>query len=190
MGVGTTYSFLAGGGSTGNTGCSCSINKTQNTGFSNPTGSGGFSLIFPEADPECAKIAANLGTAWMGCFWPDPMAPFSCNCPLYGDMYENYLKYRLGSATFWNTPIDAPVKRQYFNESIKDMIDITIAGDFSERPGDIVYIKVDNLTGLVTQNPSLKISNIKSGYYYIVRIKNVMFMFNSFNARLSFFNFL
>jgi hypothetical protein len=171
--VGTTFSLLMGfGGLSGSTGCACG--SSGESGFTDLTGSGGMSLIFNEPDKECARIATLLGTAWMGCFWPDPMASFSCNCPLYGDMYENYLKYRLGSATFWNTPIDAPVQRQYFNESVKDVVEITVAGDFSQRPGDIVYVKMDNLTGLATETSDVKATNIKSGYYYVIRAKNTI----------------
>ena len=89
-------------------------------------------------------------------------------------MYENYLKYRLSSATFWATPLETPIHRQQFVESVRDLVELTVTGDFSQRPGDIVYLKADNLTGLVTENDSLPIENIKSGYYYVLRTKNVI----------------
>lgn len=174
LGVGTTYSIPASFGFSGSTSgiFSCSINGS--TGFGIAGGSGGFTLIFNDPDRECVQIKTLLGTAWMGCFWPDPMANFSCNCPLYGDMYENYLKYRLSSATFWATPVEVPVYRQQFVESVKDLVEITVTGDLSQRPGDIVYLKADNLTGLVTEIDSLPIENIKTGYYYVLRTKNVI----------------
>jgi hypothetical protein len=132
-------------------------------------------LVFNEPDRECIKIQNLLGKEWMGCFWPDPIANFSCDCPLYGDMYENYLKYRLSSATFWNTPLTVPIDRQQFTESVKDLVEITVAGDLAYRPGDIVYIKVDNMTGLASNDEDLEIQvSIKTGHYYIMRAKNLI----------------
>jgi hypothetical protein len=175
LGVGTTYSLPASFGLSGSTSgvIPCGISGASGFGVAGAT-SGGFTLIFNDPDRECTKIAQLLGTAWMGCYWPDPLANFSCNCPLYGDMYENYLKYRLSSATFWATPLETPVLRQQFVESVRDLVEITVTGDFSQRPGDIVYLKADNLTGLVTETDLLPIENIKSGYYYILRTKNVI----------------
>lgn len=175
LGVGITYSIPPFFGMSGSTSgiIQCGISGST-AGFGEPGGSGGFTLIFNDSDRECNKIVELLGTAWIGCFWPDPLATFSCNCPLYGDMYENYLKYRLSSATFWHTPVDVPVHRQDFIESIKDLVEITVTGDFGQRPGDIVYLKADNLTGLVTETDSLPLESIKSGYYYVVRAKNVI----------------
>jgi hypothetical protein len=59
--------------------------------------------------------------------------------------------------------LQTPVYRQQFVESVKDLVEITVTGDFSQRPGDIVYLKADNLTGLVTESDSLPIESIKSG---------------------------
>lgn len=173
LGVGTTYSLPAGFGVTGNTSGVLSCGISGSSGF--PTGpSGGLSLIFSSPARESAKVEEYLGRDWLGCFWPDPLASFSSDCPRYGSMFETYLKYRLGCATFWATPPEIPVDRQQFIESVKDLVEITVVGDFSQRPGDIVYIKIDNATGLVTQNESLSPESIKSGYYYIMRAKNVI----------------
>lgn len=174
LGVGITYSLPAGFGFSGATSGVFSCGISGASGLGTAGASGGFTLIFNEPDRECDKIYELLGTAWMGCFWPDPMANFSCNCPLYGDMYENYLKYRLSSATFWATPLETPINRQQFVESVKDLVEITVTGDLSQRPGDIVYLKADNLTGLVTETDLLPIESIKTGYYYVLRAKNVI----------------
>jgi hypothetical protein len=174
LGVGTTFSLPPGIGVVGNTSgyCPCA----GGCGAGGACGpSGGYMLGASGLSRELAKVKELLSDKWLGCFWPDPYAIFSSNCPDVGDMYETYLKYRLGSATFWNTPIDAPVKRQNFVESVKDLVEITVAGDLSQRPGDIVFLKVDNATGLVTENEDvLPSSSIKSGYYYIMRAKNII----------------
>jgi len=174
LGVGNTYSLEASFGLSGSTSgiCICGLSGASGLGIAG--GSGGFTLIFGEPDPECVNIYNILGKDWAGCFWPDPMATFSCNCPLYGDMYENFLKYRLGSATFWDTPINVPIERQDFIESIKELIEITIAGDLSQRPGDIVYLKMDDPTGLATLSDDNPSQHVKTGYYYIMRAKNVI----------------
>lgn len=173
LGVGTTYGLPAVFGATGNTSGVLSCGISGSCGFgTGPTG--GLSLIFPAPARESVKVEEYLGRDWIGCFWPDPLASFSSDCPRYGSMFETYLKYRLGSATFWNTPPEIPVDRQQFIESIKDLVEITVAGDFGQRPGSIVYIKIDNATGLVTQNPELSTESIKTGYYYVLRTKNVI----------------
>lgn len=173
LGVGTTYTIPPSFGISGYTGGVILCGMSGMSGFGVP-GTGGHLLAFDNPDRECLKIEQLLGTAWMGCFWPDPLANFSCNCPLYGDMFENFLKYRLSSATFWGTPLQTPIKRQQFVESIKDLVEITVTGDLSQRPGDIVYLKADNLTGLVDESTNLPVQSIKSGYYYVIRAKNII----------------
>ena len=174
LGVGITYSLPVGTGISGYTGGVLPCGNSGISGFTEgPTG--GRMLVFNEPDRECIKIQNLLGKEWMGCFWPDPIANFSCDCPLYGDMYENYLKYRLSSATFWNTPLTVPIDRQQFTESVKDLVEITVAGNLAYRPGDIVYIKVDNMTGLASNDEDLEIQvSIKTGHYYIMRAKNLI----------------
>lgn len=170
IGVSAGYMFPSGSGISGNTSgiCPCTV-----AGLSGSSGS--MLLGFSSATKEVQKVIEYLGKDWTGCFWSDPYAIFSSGCPDVGPMYDTYLKYRLGSATFWNTPVNAPVKRQQFVESVKDLVEITVAGNLSQRPGDIVYIKVDNATGLITDNPDdLPLTNIKSGYYYILRVRNVI----------------
>ncbi len=174
LGIGNTYTLEASFGLSGSTSGICVCGLSGASGFGASGSSGGMTLIFSEPDPECVNIFNIVGKDWAGCFWPDPMATFSCNCPLYGDMFENFLKYRLASATFWDTPIDVPIKRQNFVESIKELIEITVGGDLSQRPGDIVYVKMDNPTGLATLEDGTPVQQVKTGYYYIMRCKNVI----------------
>lgn len=173
LGVGNTYSLLATFGLSGNT------SGIKVCGFSGASGfpfasTGGLTLIFNEPARESQLVEEILGKDWLGCFWPDPLASFSADCPRYGPLFETYLRYRLGSATFWDTPEYVPIFRQMFVESIKDLVEITVAGDLSQRPGDIVYIKIDNASGLTTENPNIPNESIKSGYYYVMRAKNVI----------------
>lgn len=173
LGVGNTYTLPPTFGGTGNTSGIKLCGISGASGF--PIGgTGGLTFIFPEPARESVLVEEILGKDWLGCFWPDPLAAFSADCPRYGDMFETYLRYRLGSATFWNTKVDVPNKRQQFIESIKDLVEITISGDLSQRPGDIVYVKADNATGLISENKELNPESIKTGYYYVVRAKNTI----------------
>lgn len=173
-----TYPVGAGGLSGSTTGvCLCPLaeEEEQNDNDTPPRGFTGIILGLTAQSKEFEKVIDLLGEEWLGCFWADPYAIFSSNCPDIGPMYEVYLQYRLGSGTFWYTPINAPLKRQQFVESIRDMVDITVGGNLSQRPGDIVYIKVDDATGLVSNNSDrLPGQSIKTGYYYILRAKNVI----------------
>lgn len=119
---------------------------------------------------ECEKIQATLGESWLGCLWGSPESPFSCTCPNVGDNFINYLKFRLNVATFWNTPKATPPKRREFLDSVKygSKISITIAGDTSIRPGDIITIKADNISGY----PINQIPSMISKKYYVVSTKN------------------
>lgn len=175
LGVGNTYSILSGFGLSGNTSGITICGNSGNSGFGSAGTAGGFTLIFDNPDREARLVEEKFGnTAWLGCFWTDPYASFSHNCPLVGDMYETYLRYRLGSATFWDTKVQTPVRRQKFTESVGDLVEITVAGDLAQRPGDIVYVKADNATGLATLTENTPSQSIKTGYYYVMRAKNVI----------------
>lgn len=175
LGVGNTYSILGVFGLSGNTSGVTVCGNSGISGFGPAGTAGGFTLIFDTPDREARLVEEKFGnTAWLGCFWSDPYASFSYNCPLVGDMYETYLRYRLSSATFWDTKVSAPILRQEFTESVGDLVEITIAGNLSQRPGDIVYVKADNATGLSTLTEGTPSESIKTGYYYILRAKNVI----------------
>jgi hypothetical protein len=122
--------------------------------------------------PECDEIQSSLGPSWLGCLWGSPQATFSCTCPQVGDNFEAYLKHRLNVATFWKTPITAPVDRRKFLDAFKyqSKVDLTLAGDFKLRPGDVLEIQVDR----ATRTPYNSNSSIFSGLYFVLSVKHVV----------------
>lgn len=93
---------------------------------------------------ECTKIEEVLGEEWLGCIWEDPNSSLSCNCPEIGERFLEYLKYNRTLATFWNTPDYVPLysiaqRGLLFSQKIK----ISIGGDLSIRPGDVIVLEID-----------------------------------------------
>jgi hypothetical protein len=121
---------------------------------------------------ECSSVVGWLGTGWLGCLWGTPDAPFSCTCPSIGPQFEAYLKHRLNVATFWNTPKNMPVKRAEFLDALKygQKSDVTVAGDFNLKIGQVVYIRVDGASGYPYQQAESPLN----GYYYIIGVKHVV----------------
>lgn len=119
---------------------------------------------------ESSNIKAILDEEWLGCLWGSPEAPFSSGCPHVGPKYEAYLKHRLNVATFWDTPISTPAQRQEFLDSLKfgPRINFTIAGDSSIRPGDVITVKVDNISGYPYDNYRSELSKP----FYVLSVKN------------------
>ena len=127
---------------------------------------------FGPSEMELVLKDTILGKDWLGCYWPAPEAPFSTNCPDINDKYEGYLKLRLNVATFWNTPKETPVKRREFLDSLKyaRKSNIVIAGDFNIKVGDVIYVKIDNLSGYpYSTGPS-----VLSDYYWVLGVKNTI----------------
>lgn len=133
-----------------------------------------FDVYLDESSSECKKIyeGYGLGKDWLGCLWGTPDAPFSCTCPDIGPKYAAYIKLRLNVATFWNTPKNTPVKRAEFLDTIKysSKIDVTIAGDFSLKVGQVVQLKADGSSGY----PFSSRQSSMNGYYYIIGVKHVV----------------
>lgn len=129
-------------------------------------------LLLQEKSKECDFVATSqdFGTDWLGCLWGSPEAPFSCTCPNIGSKFIDYLKLRLNVASFWNTPISMPPKRREFLDSIKygPRLDVVIAGDLSLKPGDLISIKVDNISGY----PFQASESILSYIYYVLTVKH------------------
>jgi hypothetical protein len=119
---------------------------------------------------ESSNIKDILGEDWLGCLWGSPEAPFSSGCPHVGENYEAYLKHRLNVATFWDTPISTPSQRQEFLDSLKfgPRINFTIAGDSSIRPGDVITVRVDNISGYPYTNYRSELSK----QFYVLSVKN------------------
>lgn len=133
-----------------------------------------FDVYLDESAAECKKVyeGYGLGKDWLGCLWATPDAPFSCTCPDIGEKYAAYIKLRLNVATFWNTPKNTPVKRAEFLDTIKysSKVDVTVAGDFSLKIGQVVQFRGDGASGY----PYSSRQSILNGYYYIVGIKHVI----------------
>lgn len=92
---------------------------------------------------ECSLIESLLGPEWLGCDWEDPESPYSCNCPCYGKMYGFYLRFNKTAATFWDTPAYVPLISDAHRAAlISQQVGITVHGDLSIRPGDIVELDI------------------------------------------------
>jgi hypothetical protein len=126
----------------------------------------------PSTECDQVNLHPDLGASWLGCLWGTPDASYSCTCPEIGQFYEAYLKLRLNVATFWNTPKNTPVKRAEFIDSIKygRKINITVAGDFNLKLGQVVQINVDGISGF----PYASYESSLNGLYYITGIKHVI----------------
>ena len=86
----------------------------------------------------------------MGCLFSNPTAPNSCNCPEQGPEYLNYLEHSRTYATFWDTPIETPLRRE------AQMIQLgyqkangVLPGDFSLKPGEVITVDIDPGEGSV-----------------------------------------
>lgn len=129
-------------------------------------------VYFEKPSTECERINSTLGSDWLGCLWGTPAAPYSCTCPDLGPNYEAYIKLRLNDASFWNTPVEAPVKRAEFIDALQygKKLEVTVAGDFKLKVGQVVNVRVDG----VSKYPYLQQNPYLNGLYYITGIKHVV----------------
>lgn len=153
-------------GPTGITGASGAQGNTQY---------GSYDLLLGIKSQECEKINSvnyGLGTAWLGCLWGSPMASFSCRCPEINNKFLDYIKLRLNVATFWNTPIYAPAQRQEFTDCLEnnERVEILVAGNFDLRPGLIVEIRANNMSGYAASSNEC----ILSKKYTILSVKHTI----------------
>lgn len=148
----------------GPTGCAPTVNRF--------TSSLPLDIYFEQSNEECDKINSKLGEEWLGCLWGTPSAPYSCVCPDVNTKYEAYIKLRLNVASFWNTPVETPVKRSEFVDALKygPKIDVTIAGDFNLKVGSIVTLRING----ISNKPYSDVSPTSNGDYYITGIKHVI----------------
>ena len=125
------------------------------------------------ASNECKEIEKHprLGSAFFGCLWGLPEAPFNCSCPELGPKFEAYLKLRLNVATFWYTPKATPVKRKEFLDALKyaRKLTINIAGDYSIKVGNFVEILANNISGY----PYYAGGSVINGIYWVLGVKHV-----------------
>lgn len=93
---------------------------------------------------ECELVKAHpqLGEEYLGCVWDDPESPYNCICPKMGKKFPEYMQYNRTNATYWSTPLEAPLYRNaqmaLFNSN---KIQIRVAGDLSLITGDVVELK-------------------------------------------------
>jgi hypothetical protein len=136
-----------------------------------------FDTLLGVTSEECDKVNGltyGLGPSWLGCLWGSPMSSFSCTCPSVGQNFANYLKLRLNVATFWNTPITAPPLRNEFLDSIKyaKKVNILVAGDFNLKPGQLIELKVKNLSSY--PSPVSGMTSLLNEKYYILTVKHTV----------------
>lgn len=134
---------------------------------------------------ECDKIASILGSEWLGCDWENPNSPYSCNCPCVGEKYHYYLRMNRTMATFWDTPGYVPlISRSHKAALISQQVAISIKGDLSIRPGDLVYLDLyqppfgtEELEDIIRKY-GLKAESDKnakfSGYWMVSTIKHII----------------
>jgi hypothetical protein len=148
----------------GPTGCPPAINRL--------TSSLPVDIYFDTSNEECDKINSTLGGAWLGCLWGTPSAPYSCICPDVNPNYEAYIKLRLNVASFWNTPVETPVKRAEFLDAIKygRKVDVTIAGDFTIKVGQLANLRINGISGF----PYASTNSVLNTTYYVTGIKHVI----------------
>ena len=108
---------------------------------------------------ECKLIEAVLGKEYLGCNFIEPDAPCSCNCPEQGSKFKDYLAYDRTYATFWETPLDLPLRRNaQINQLNAQQIKITVPPNELVRVGEIVELINPNDVPEETLNEYKKIS--------------------------------
>jgi len=148
----------------GPTGCAPALNRLNS---SIPV-----DIYFDTPTEECNQINTKMGSNWLGCLWGTPSAPYSCTCPDVGPQFEAYIKFRLNVASFWNTPVETPVKRAEFTDALQygRKIDVTIAGDFNLRVGQTIRLNSNGISGY----PYASKGSAINGVFYITGIKHVV----------------
>jgi hypothetical protein len=77
-------------------------------------------------------------------------------------------------ATFWNTPIYVPPQRNEFSDSLQHSkkINITVAGTFDVKPGDVIELRVNNMSAY--PSPISGTESILNDKYYVLTIKHTI----------------
>jgi hypothetical protein len=89
----------------------------------------------------CDDISKKIGDTFLGCFYSEPNAPFSCDCPKFGKDFPKLLTAALKNSTFWGTPFESPMARRAFIALLNaTKVQVTIDGTFAIRPGYKVNI--------------------------------------------------
>jgi hypothetical protein len=118
----------------------------------------------------CDEIEKKIGKTFLGCYYPEPNAPFSCNCPLYGADYPKLLTAALKNTTFWNTPFETPLARRAFLAFLNaTKIQVSIDGTFNIRPGGLIDIYD------VPNQFSSDFEGKLNGYWIVLSVTNKIF---------------
>jgi hypothetical protein len=189
--IATAIGFYAEGtaGSSGSSGSSGGY--TLWTGMGNPTDINTFTtedIYFDTPTTECTGVLnePSFGVEWLGCVWGTPDAPYSCSCPDLAPKYEAYIKHRLNVASFWNTPVETPVKRSEFVDALQygRKINVTVAGDFNLKVGQVMYVRLNGISGYPYSNDN----SVMNGLYYVMGIKHVFTSSGTHETALSLSN--
>ena len=144
---------------------------------------------------ECEQIESVLGEKWLGCDWENPTSSFSCNCPCVGEYYTKYLRFNKTVSTFWDTPPIVPLIAQAQRAALlSQQISITIRGDMSIRPGDLVNLDIisppsdlKKIVGISRKYPQLPQfeNNIKyNGHWLVSTIRHKFYGTSSHRMEL------
>jgi hypothetical protein len=118
----------------------------------------------------CDEIEKKIGKTFLGCYYPEPNAPFSCNCPLYGADYPKLLTAALKNTTFWNTPFETPLARRAFLAFLNaTKIQVSIDGTFNIRPGGLIDIY--DVPNQFSSDSEGKLN----GYWIVLSVTNKIF---------------
>lgn len=120
---------------------------------------------------ECNLIEQILGKEWLGCEYSDPSSSCSCNCPEQGERFKEYLEYTRTYATFWQCPLDLPLRRRAQVSQLQaQKILIRVAPNKNVKVGSIVEVINANDQSDQTTNKYKKIS----GKWMVVSIEHIM----------------
>jgi hypothetical protein len=120
---------------------------------------------------ECKLIYDNLGKDWLGCEFSDPTSTCSCNCPEQGNRFKDYLNYTRTYATFWECPLDLPLRRRAQSSQMQaQIVKIKIYPNNKVRVGSLIEIYDPNDLQQLTKNKYKKIS----GKWMIAEIQQVL----------------
>jgi hypothetical protein len=108
---------------------------------------------------ECELIEEVLGEEYLGCEYSDPESTCSCNCPEWGEKFNEYLAYTRTYATFWETPYEVPLMRNAHSAQLSSQqIRIKVTSNSVVNVGSLVSIINENDAPLYTQDQYKAIS--------------------------------
>jgi hypothetical protein len=108
---------------------------------------------------ECSLINEYLGKDWLGCEFSDPNSSCSCNCPEQGSKYKDYLEYTRTYSTFWECPLDLPLRRRAQNAQLQaQKIKIRVYPNDKVKIGSLIEIYDANDMPDYTKNKFKKVS--------------------------------